>query len=652
MRKKDTATNLEAARSSYGFALLSRLRPSRLALRAGLRFARACVSRMHIKILLCLMCFFVATPQLSAQTAPALDLDLLSRGRPTFPLVWQNFRQMPLPPVNPNNGPMVSAYIKQGKLALSLSEFMRLVLENNLTLRAARYNYLIAQVDLQRARSGQAARGVPGVPVPGAFFAGAIGAGIGNIQNVTNQGTGGTSISGATRAVFISPRGVADPTFTINMSWDHVVNPLNSTRVAGVSTVTIPSTVLQTRFQQQLPFGTGYSIDFNLQRQSTTQAHILYSPAYTSYFGLQVYQPLLNGFGRAYTRRFVNLAENDLQSAYLSVAVARDGVLSDARTAYWDLVAFRDRQKVAERTLALNETIYRSTQQRIEFGVQAATDLLTAAAQVAASRRDLIIARTNVQLQEVQVKSFMTKTLGAEIAAIPFEPTDTLEGTMDTPMPTLEEALKTAMSKPPVRQAQYSLKSNEIAEAFTRSNLRPTLSILGEFSSHSLAPGLGGMFGQALRYDYSEFAVGLTLNFSVKNRTAQADNLRAHLELERAKVTLEEAKANSVLNIRTSVTNLTPSRAQVVAAQQARVASQETADAEQEKWNIGVSTLDQVYQTQVDLVRAQLAEIQARVNYAKTLMAAESAAGTFLPLYGFDPADGISGNLWKNPPAK
>ena len=603
-------------------------------------------------IFLCLLCLFVANSKLFGQTTSPNDLDLLSRGRPAFPLIWNTFRPADVPRVDPNNGPILTSYVKQGKLALSLAEFLHLVLENNLALQAARYNYLIAQVDLLRARSGQAARGVPGVQVPGAFFGGAIGAGLGNITNVSNNGTGGTSISANARQVFVGPRGVMEPTLSVNMSWDRVVNPLNSTRVAGVSTVAIPSAVLQTRFQQELPFGASYALDFNFQRQTTTQRNIRYSPAFTSHLGAQFYQPLLNGFGRPFTHRFVSLAENDLQSAYLSVAVARDNVLAEARTAYWDYVAFRDTQKVAERALALNETIYQSIQQRVEIGVQAKTDLLTAAAQVAARRRDKIIAQTNVQLQEVRLKSLMTKVIGPEIAGVPFEPADTLEGTMETPVPELQEALKTAMRKPNVRQAEYSLKNHEIAEVFTRSNLRPTLSVLGEINNNTLAPGMGGMLGQMWRYTYPEFGVGFQLSFTVKNRTAQADNLRARLELEQAKVVLDQAKANSVLNIRTTVTNLTPSRAQVEAAQQATAASQETAAAEQERWNIGVSTLDKVYQTQVDLVTAQLAEIRARVNYAKTLMAAESAAGTFLDLYGIDAQDSARGNLWKDPPSK
>ena len=115
---------------------------------------------------------------------------------------------------------------------------------------------------------------------------------------------------------------------------------------------------------------------------------------------------------------------------------------------------------------------------------------------------------------------------------------------------------------------------------------------------------------------------------------------------------LDQAKANVVLGIRTSITNLTPTRSQVEAAQQAVAASQETADAEQERWNIGLSTIDKVYQAQVDLVRAQILEIQSRVNYAKSLMAAESADGSFLVLHNVKMEDALRGSLWKDPALK
>ena len=125
------------------------------------------------------VCFFVAgfsaplvaQPASNAPAAGPIDLELLSRGRPVFPTVWNAYRPVPLHPIDSSNGPRVLRYIQQGKLALSLTEYLQLIVENNLALQAARYNYLIAQVDLLRARSGQAARGVPSAPLPGALFA-------------------------------------------------------------------------------------------------------------------------------------------------------------------------------------------------------------------------------------------------------------------------------------------------------------------------------------------------------------------------------------------------------------------------------------------------------------------------------------------------
>src|SRR5439155_604287 len=155
--------------------------------------------------------------------------------------------------------------------------------------------------------------------------------------------------SAPARQVFGGPRGIADPTLSINTSWDRVVDPLNSTRVSGTSTVAIQSHVLQTRLQQQLPFGTSYSISFNMQRQKTTQGRILYNPAYTSFFSIDVYQPLLNGAGRPFTNRFVSVAENDRRIAYQAFHGAVGTALTAAAKTYLDFLPSGERQQVAER---------------------------------------------------------------------------------------------------------------------------------------------------------------------------------------------------------------------------------------------------------------------------------------------------------------
>ena len=94
--------------------------------------------KIHIR-LLSLLCLYVANfPLVAAQQPSPIDIDLLSRGRPMFPRVWDVYRPAPLPPVDGSNGPQVAAHIQQGKLFLSLSEFLKLVVENSLDLQAAR----------------------------------------------------------------------------------------------------------------------------------------------------------------------------------------------------------------------------------------------------------------------------------------------------------------------------------------------------------------------------------------------------------------------------------------------------------------------------------------------------------------------------------
>jgi outer membrane protein TolC len=152
-----------------------------------------------------------------------------------------------------------------------------------------------------------------------------------------------------------------------------------------------------------------------------------------------------------------------------------------------------------------------------------------------------------------------------------------------------------------------------------------------------------------VQYAYPEYAVGFSLRFSVKNRAAQADNLRARLELHQAQVIYDQAKANATLNIRTAITNLSPRRSEVEAAQSAVTATEQTAEAERIRWNEGYSTLDKVYQAQQDLVRAQTAEIQSRLNYAKALHSAQSAASTFDDVHSIVAEEALKGSLWKGP---
>jgi outer membrane protein len=554
---------------------------------------------------------------------------------------------VPLPAVNTRNGPLLERSIHDQKLELSLSDFLRLVVENALDLESDRYLYLIAQNDLLRARSGQAARGLPQAPVPGGLFAGAIGAGVGNAAGLSAGGTGATAITAAAKQLTLAPRGNFDPVLLVNASYDRLVNPLNTERVSGTPTATIPSTDLQTRVQQELPFGTSYSVSFNMQMQSTTQHFLLFNPAFTSFFSIAVVQPPLNGFGLAMNRRFVTVAENDRKISREVFSQNLNNSLASAATLYWDYAALQEQVRVAQQAVAVSQALYENDQKGFAAGILARLDVVQAESQAAANRRDLVAAQTNLQLQEVRLKSVISKNIGPELADAHIEATDHLPGPNDIQIPPLDEAIATATKgRSSIRQAQLGIENQRIAQIFTYNNLLPTFNVFAQFNSYALTGGTNAMFRQLAQWQYPEFAVGFSLNVPIRNRSAQADDSRARLELQQAEATLQQLRRQIELAVRTAAVGLTQYNAQVEAAERLVETSEQALKGEQLRLANGLSTPYRVILAQRDLVAAQSARTQAQVNYAKSRIAFELATGTLVEQNGISFDDAFRGTLW------
>jgi outer membrane protein TolC len=84
------------------------------------------------------------------------------------------------------------------------------------------------------------------------------------------------------------------------------------------------------------------------------------------------------------------------------------------------------------------------------------------------------------------------------------------------------------------------------------------------------------------------------------------------------------------LEVRQAVISATQTGARVEAARQALRLAEMAADAEEKKLQAGISTPYDVIRLQRDLIAAQRTEIEARVNYAKSLVEVGRATGTTL----------------------
>lgn len=569
--------------------------------------------------------------QTNLQPLSAVAIDYTRAIKP-FPFVYKPYRPRPVPQAHLTNSTNVPLEVRDGKLRLSMAQLVAAVVQNNLTVASARYYPSMAQTDLLRARSGASPRGVDQSTIPSGVFAGAQG---GSILGTAGGSGGGASnaggITGAATQVVVSPSGVFDPSFRATFSIDHTTSPLNTLIVAGVPLVTNGTAAASFSYSQAFPSGTSIGGSYTIQRQSSTQLHLLYDPDYTPGFTATVAQQLLNGFGYKVNRALIKVAENEQKIEREAFRQQVITALVSAQNAYWDLIADKEAVRAAEQTLLVSRQLEANNRKELEAGVMATLDVVTAQSQVAASERDLIIAQTNVQYAELQLKNMFSKNMEEPFLSASIETTDSLPDPEDTPLPGLDQAVAIAHSnRPEVPIAEGNIKSQEDVLPFLKNALLPTVNAFFLVNNVGLYNVFGTSFSEAIRFKYPQFAFGVTVNFPLHNRQAQADDIRSRLELQQSRDTLVRTQSQIEVDVQNALIAATQSKAQVAAARETVRLEEQLVRSEQIKLAAGLSTTYNVILIQRDLLTAQLAEVQARDAYAKARVTLDQAMGVTL----------------------
>ena len=588
---------------------------------------------------------FIATG-FAAQTEDAAP-DYSKPARP-FPLIYKPYLPWHVPPPSLANSGAVPLAVQDGKLQLSMARLIAAVVDNNLTIDAARRYVSIAQTELMRARSGGSPRGVDAAQIPSEVFAGAQGGSI--LGTAAGGGGGGASnaggITGAATQVVIRPAGVFDPTLSLNFSVDHTNSPLNTVIIAGVPAVTTGSAALSVNYTQAFSTGTSFTLNYGMQRQGSTQLHLLFDPAFTPGFNFTVNQQMLKGFGFAVNRALIKVAQNERQIERESFRRQVITTLSTAENAYWDLVAAQEAVRAAQEALTAAEQLEADNKRQAGIGTMASLDVVTAESQTAATRRDLIVAQTNLTNAELQLKSQFTKTLDDAFAAATILTTDAFPDPDNTPLPSLQEALAIAnRNRPDVSVAEGNIKSQKDVMPFIRNALAPNLNIYGLVSTVGLYNYFGTSFTEAVHFKYPQVAFGVTLTFSLHNRQAQADQVRSELELRQSQDTLVRTKSQVEVDVQNALIALTQSKAQVSAARETVQLEQQKLADEQTRLASGLSTSYNVVLIQRDLLAAQLAEVQASAAYAKARVTLDQAMGVTLDRNHITVDDALQGRI-------
>jgi outer membrane protein len=621
-----------------------------------------------------------AAPQRATQRPQKVDY---SKPVSHFPWIISPYAPRHVPEPVIVNTPRIDQVMQDGKIMLSLNDAIALALENNLDLAIARYNLDIADTDILRAKAGSSTRGVasglvqgtPGGGV-GGFGSGASGAGAGG----TTSGTGGagTGASGLVQSTVGTGSAIAsyDPILTSTISLEHASFPLSNAVTTGTNKLQQNTTIANFNYFQGFKTGTTMNVAFNNQRQITNSLFDSLQPTLSSGFRLTMRQSLLQGLGLGPNMRFIRIANNNRKISNEAFKLQIITTVSQIQNIYWDLVNAYENMKVAERSLALANKTLSDNRKQVEIGTLAPIEIVRAESEASSRNQDLIVAQTNLQLQQLLMKNAITKNSREPmIASAAVIPTDTMQLRTDEEVgANLEQMINDAINeRPDMVQTRLDLTNRDITKKSTRNALLPSTDLVAFYGSSGLAgdgtsvstcglPGaqpppncVGNFSGwdaalrNSLNNNNPDYGIGVQLNIPLRNRSAQADQVRSELEYRQAELRMLQLQNQVGIEVRNAQFTVEQNRARVVAADKGRTLAQQSLSAEQKKYALGASTNFNVLQAQRDMTQAEVNLVAAMAAYEKSRVDLDRVTAKTLARLNISIDDAIVGEVQKTP---
>ncbi len=606
-----------------------------------------------------------------------------------FPNPIGPYRPHTLPAPNLSNTSRIDSLMKDGKLYLSMNDAVALSLENNLDIAIQRYNLNIADTDILRAKAGGSTLGVNS-----GIVTNTPGGGTGGLSGVVGSGTGGTSagLGGAgtgTGGLVNSTLGSGapitsfDPVISATLQMDRSFTQSSSV-FSPIPVANQNAGTASFSYLQGFMTGTNLSVGFNNTHTTSNSPTATYSPLLVSAFNFRLTQHLLQGFGFAPNSRFLKIAKNNREISDVAFRLQVTTTVDQIQNMYWDLVFAYENVRVQKESLAFAEKTLSDTKKQVEIGTLAPIEVVRAQSTVASDQQRLTLALTNLQLQQLLMKNALSRTLvDPRLADAEVIPTSTMQLPEQEPVVPTQDLVNSALNhRAELVEARITLANSEISNRAVHNSLLPTLDLYAYYGGTGIGGNValpdctpnsgpfescfdptraappfrnGGpvsysnALSQLVDSSAPDKGVGLSLTIPLRNRVAQATQIRSELEYRQSQMRLQQLENQIRIEVRSAQFAVQQNRASVASAQAAVDLGRQSLDAEQKKYALGASTATLVLQNQSALAQAESTLVSAMAAYEKAQLELDRATGLLLEHSGIQVADAERGEVTHMP---
>jgi outer membrane protein TolC len=394
---------------------------------------------------------------------------------------------------------------------------------------------------------------------------------------------------------------------------------------------------------QSLRWGGGsYNLALNNTRTTSTAQTSLYNPSFTPLWTAQFVQPLLRNFTTDGNRQQLQITRLNRDISDVQLKATITNTVSNVRNAYWDYVFAVQSVDVAKQSLDLANKQVEDNQTRVQVGTMAPIDVVQAQAQAASALQNLVVAQANMRTSELALKRLIvngTEDPNWNATIDPVDRPDFRPEAID-----LDAAIRRALSqRTDLAIAQKDVQANDVTLKYLSDQTKPQADLQANYGLSGIGgtqliransgvgttsnpvtgtiPGsyfdsLSSLFGA----NYPRWTVQLNFSYPLGLSTQQASVARARVQLNQVQAQLKQIELQVATELTNQAITIRSNAERVQAAQSARELAQKQLDAENSKFAVGMSTNYFVITAQNQLATAQNNELQAILNYRKSLV--------------------------------
>jgi len=450
----------------------------------------------------------------------------------------------------------------------------------------------------------------------------------------------------------LSVKSVYNPTLTSTVGpQSSTILPSSQTQLGTGGAAVTETMTFNGGVAQSLPWGGGnFSAALNNFRRSSTSNNSLFNPLFQSAWSFSYNQPIMRNFSIDSTRQQLAVTKLNRDISDVQLRATITNTLSNVRNAYWDYVFAVQSVDVAQKSVDLAMKLVQDNQTRVEVGTMAPIDVVQAQSQAATARQNLAAAQQTMRTAELVLKRLIVSGTEDPNWSVTLDPVDRPEFAPQAI--DLEAALRNALSqRTDLEIAKKSIQANDVTLRFLRDQLKPQADLtlayvpqglggvqlnrqsngtLGSTVVSTVPGGISDAFSSLFRNAYPQWTAQVNFSYPLGTSSQEASVARARVQMSQVQAQVKQVE----LQVATDVTNAAVSARsnveRVEAAQAARELAQKQLEAEQSKFEVGMSTNYNVIQSQRDLATAQNNELQAILNYRKSLVELERLQQTTL----------------------